>query len=88
MVEAGRHLNIELLTYSEIQDISRPAREFPGGDPEKGPFGGYEIDPAGCGVCLENCPIRYEVQVPEGAEALARSAYAKATDEAKVTEMD
>ena len=86
VVEAGRHLNIELLTYSEIQGIS--------GQP-----GNFQVEIlkrarsvdmnkcTGCGVCLENCPIRYEVQVPEGAEALARSAYAKATDEAKVTEI-
>ena len=40
----------------------------------------------GCGVCLEACPIRYEVQLPE-AEAAARTAYASATDEAAVTDI-
>jgi len=33
----------------------------------------------GCGVCLEACPIRYEVQLPE-LEAQARTAFARATD--------
>ena len=33
----------------------------------------------GCGVCLEACPIRYEVQLPE-VEAQARAAFAQATD--------
>ena len=33
----------------------------------------------GCGVCLEACPVRYEVQLPE-VEAQARTAFAKATD--------
>ena len=36
----------------------------------------------GCGACLEACPIRYEVQLPE--EKAARSAYAQATEEAAV----
>ena len=40
----------------------------------------------GCGTCLEVCPIRYEVQLPE-VEGQARTAYAQATDEAAVTEI-
>ena len=46
------------------------------------------MDPAkctGCGVCMEACPIRYEVQLPPEDAARARSAYAQATDEAVVT---
>jgi NADH:ubiquinone oxidoreductase subunit E len=39
----------------------------------------------GCGACLEACPIRYEVQLPE--EAAARTAYAAATDETEVAEI-
>ena len=41
----------------------------------------------GCGVCLEACPIRYQVQLPPEAEAAARTAYASATDEAAVTDI-
>ena len=37
----------------------------------------------GCGACLEACPIRYEVQLPEVAAA-AQRAYATATEEAVV----
>jgi NADH:ubiquinone oxidoreductase subunit E len=40
----------------------------------------------GCGVCLDACPIRYEVQLPEE-EAQARTAYAAATEEAAVVEI-
>ena len=36
----------------------------------------------GCGACLEACPIRYEVQLPE--EKAARSAYAQAVEESAV----
>ena len=39
----------------------------------------------GCGACLEACPIRYEVQLPE--EKAARSAYAQAVDESAVVEI-
>jgi len=45
------------------------------------------VDPGkctGCGVCIEACPIRYEVQIPPEEEAKARSAYAQAVDEAAV----
>jgi NADH:ubiquinone oxidoreductase subunit E len=47
------------------------------------------VDPAkctGCGTCLEVCPIRYEVQLPEE-EARARASYAQVTDEARVAEI-
>jgi NADH:ubiquinone oxidoreductase subunit E len=41
----------------------------------------------GCGVCLEACPIRYQVQLPPETVAAARTAYASATDEAAVTDI-
>jgi len=46
------------------------------------------VDPAkctGCGTCLEVCPIRYQVQLPE--EAQARTAFSEATEEHAVTEI-
>jgi NADH-quinone oxidoreductase subunit E len=45
------------------------------------------VDPAkctGCGTCLEVCPVRYKVQLPEE-KARARAAFAQATDELVVT---
>lgn len=80
LVECGRHLNIDLLTYTEVTGIS--------GEP-----GHFQVDLlkrarsvdmskcTGCGVCLEACPIRYEVQLPVEEERRARTAYAQATDE-------
>ncbi len=80
LVECGRHLNIDLLTYTEVTGIS--------GEP-----GHFKVDLlkkarsvdmtkcTGCGVCLEACPIRYEVQLPVEEERRARTAYAQATDE-------
>jgi NADH-quinone oxidoreductase subunit E len=45
------------------------------------------VDPAkctGCGTCLEVCPVRYEVQLPDET-ARSRAAYAQVTDEQTVT---
>jgi NADH-quinone oxidoreductase subunit E len=45
------------------------------------------VDPAkctGCGTCLEVCPVRYEVQLPDE-KARSRTAFAQATDELVVT---
>jgi NADH:ubiquinone oxidoreductase subunit E len=83
LVECGRHLNIELLTYTEVEGI-------------RGEPGNFQVDVVrkargvdmskctGCGVCLTACPVRYEPQLPE-VERAARKAYAKATDEDAVT---
>jgi NADH-quinone oxidoreductase subunit E len=38
----------------------------------------------GCGTCLDVCPVRYEVQLPDD-DARARAAFAQATDELVVT---
>jgi heterodisulfide reductase subunit A-like polyferredoxin len=63
LVEVGRHRNIEIHTLREIKEVSGKR-----GSVEvaltKRP--GY-LDAAkytGCGVCLEACPIPYEVQLP------------------------
>lgn len=86
LVEAGRHLNIELLTNSEVTAISGQPGHFEVELLKKARS--VDINKCtGCGVCLENCPIRYEVQLPDLELRKARTAYAKSTDEAKVTEI-
>ena len=45
------------------------------------------VDPAkctGCGTCLDVCPVRYEVQIPDE-DSRSRAAFAQATDELVVT---
>jgi len=82
LVETGRHLNIDLLTYTEVTDITGEPGRFQVEVLKKAR--GVDLAKCtGCGVCLDACPIRYEVQMPEVARA-ARTAYAQATDEAKV----
>ena len=65
LVEAGRHLNIQPLTYSDVVDV-------------KGEPGNFEItvrkkpryiDPAkctGCGECPQACPVLIKSQFDEG----------------------
>jgi NADH-quinone oxidoreductase subunit E len=86
LVEAGRHLNIDLLTYTEVEGI-------------RGEPGNFEVDLVkrsrgvdmskctGCGACLDACPIRYEVQIPGEADRAARTAYSKLTDEEMVAKI-
>ena len=61
LVDCGRHLNIEIITYSDIESIS--------GEP-----GNYKVNIkkharsvdeekcTGCGECISNCPSRFRVQ--------------------------
>jgi heterodisulfide reductase subunit A len=64
MVDVGRHPNIELLSYSELESI-------------KGKEGNYKVKVkrkarsidetkcTGCGICIENCPVKLQLQLPE-----------------------
>jgi NADH:ubiquinone oxidoreductase subunit E len=64
MVDVGRHPNIELLSYSELESI-------------KGKEGNYKVKVkrkarsideskcTGCGICIENCPVKLQIQIPQ-----------------------
>ncbi len=84
LVEVGSNPNIELLTRTRITKIEGEAPHFRVTVVSEPRF----VDPTkctGCGVCLEACPIRYQVQLPEAREA--RAAYAEATQEVAVEEI-
>jgi len=83
LVECGRHLNIDILTLTEVEGIQGEPGNFHV-DVLKKARGVDMSKCTGCGTCLEACPIRYEPQMPE-MERMARTAYAKATDEDAVT---
>ncbi|RJR32528.1 MAG: FAD-dependent oxidoreductase [Deltaproteobacteria bacterium] len=86
LVEAGRHLNIDLLTYTEVEGIRGEPGKFEVDIVKRGR--GVDMSKCtGCGVCLDACPIRYEVQIPGEADRAARTAYSKLTDEEMVAKI-
>jgi heterodisulfide reductase subunit A len=56
MVDAGRHPNIELLTYSEVQDIRKDGDVFKVKIVHK-PRYVDETKCTGCGICAQHCPV-------------------------------
>ncbi|MCK4757349.1 MAG: NAD(P)H-dependent oxidoreductase subunit E [Thermoplasmata archaeon] len=64
MVDAGRHQNIELLTYSELVSVEGEDGNFHAKILKKPRS--VDIDKCtGCGLCTENCPIMLKIQIPE-----------------------
>jgi NADH:ubiquinone oxidoreductase subunit E len=64
MVECGAHLNIEKLTYSEVEEISGQPGRFRIKVRKKA----RSVDMAkctGCGTCMSGCPVTNKVQLPE-----------------------
>ena len=58
IVECGRHLNIELITLGELRSLEGTAGRFLARVLRRARY----VDPGkctGCGVCLEQCPVRY-----------------------------
>ncbi len=57
MVEVARHPNIELLTYSEVKEVSGEAGNFNVKVVKKSKY--VDIDKCtGCGACSEKCPMK------------------------------
>jgi NADH:ubiquinone oxidoreductase subunit E/NAD-dependent dihydropyrimidine dehydrogenase PreA subunit len=67
LVECGRHLNIELLTYSDVEKLEGEAGNFTATIHRRARF----IDESkcvGCGRCIEHCMTRNEIRLPEVVE--------------------
>jgi heterodisulfide reductase subunit A len=63
MVEVGQHPNIELLTYSEVEMVEHKDRHYRVRIRKKAR--GVDADKCtGCGLCVEQCPIRNEAYLP------------------------
>jgi len=60
LVEAGRHLNIEILPYADLEKITGRAGSFTVTINKHARFvDGNKC--TGCRVCLESCPVKYEI---------------------------
>jgi heterodisulfide reductase subunit A-like polyferredoxin len=65
LVECGRHLNIELLTYSEVLDIKGRPGNFRVAVKKKAKF----VDGTkctACGLCAQGCPVTLKNEYDEG----------------------
>ena len=63
MVDVARHPNIEMLTYSEVEWVRGEAGHFRARIRKKA----RSVDAdkcTGCGICVEQCPIRNEPYLP------------------------
>ena len=56
MIEASTHANIELLTYSEVENVSGEAGNFKVKVKKKATFVDWSTC-TGCGLCVEGCPV-------------------------------
>ena len=65
MVDASRHPNIELLTYSEVKEVSRSGKNFKVKVLRK-PRYVNETKCNGCGVCAQLCPVEVPNEFDEG----------------------
>ena len=74
MVECGSHLNIEKLTYSEVESIEG----FPGNFRIEVRKKARSVDASkctGCGTCMTGCPVRNKIQIPEVDDFSAKSEF-------------
>lgn len=65
LVECGRHFNIELLTYSDVLDVKGEAGHFKVKIRKRARSVDVEKC-TGCGICYNNCPVKYKPQLKEG----------------------
>ncbi|MFC1994515.1 FAD-dependent oxidoreductase [Chloroflexota bacterium] len=68
LVECARHLNIDVLTYSDIEQVEGE----PGRFKVRIRKHARSIDESkctGCGMCTSNCPVRYQAYLPQEANA-------------------
>ncbi|MBP8646405.1 MAG: CoB--CoM heterodisulfide reductase iron-sulfur subunit A family protein [Syntrophobacteraceae bacterium] len=75
LVEAGRHLNIELMTLSEVVELTGEAGHFTATVRERARYIDMEKCIA-CGICAEKCPRKVEDEFNE-ALSQRKSAFVK-----------
>ena len=60
LVEAGRHLNIEIITNADLEKVEGEAGRFSVTVNKRARH--INVDKCtGCGLCVQSCPVKYEV---------------------------
>jgi heterodisulfide reductase subunit A len=65
MIEASRHPNIKLLTYSKVEEVARENGKFTAKIRKKARFVDEEKC-TGCGVCMQKCPYKTDSEFEVG----------------------
>ena len=65
MVSVGQHENIELLSYSEVEEVSGYVGNFTVKVRKKARYVDEELC-TGCGLCVENCPVEVPNEFDQG----------------------
>lgn len=65
MVAAGKHPNIELMTYSEVEEVSGYVGNFNVKIKRKAPCVDWSTC-TGCGLCMEKCPAKVPSEFDRG----------------------
>jgi heterodisulfide reductase subunit A2 len=65
LVECGRHLNIEIITYADIESVEGSAGNFK--VKVKKRARSIDLDRCiGCGLCVEKCPVTNQAVTVQG----------------------
>ena len=65
LVECGRHLNIEIITYADIESVEGSAGNFKVKVNKRARS--IDLDRCiGCGLCIENCPVTNQAFAVQG----------------------
>jgi heterodisulfide reductase subunit A2 len=62
LVEVGRHMNIEIITYADLEAVEGSAGNFKVKVRKRARSIDMELC-TGCGACVENCPVVLEAQI-------------------------
>jgi len=65
MVSVGQHENIELLSYSEVEEVSGYVGNFKVKVRKKARYVDEDLC-TGCGLCVENCPVEVPNEFDQG----------------------
>ena len=74
MVTAGRHPNIKLLTYSEVENVSGYVGNFTVTIRQKARYVNTELC-TGCGICQEKCPKKVVDEIFEAGLGYRKAVY-------------
>jgi heterodisulfide reductase subunit A len=67
LIEVAKHPNIEILSYSEVEEISGTPGHFKVKIKKKARYVDASIC-TGCGTCVDNCPVQYRPHFEQSAK--------------------